>query len=57
MRVVCFDAESKAQERARRLADDLSPYGGVTTNVVLESGKDPAEASPKEIKQLRKYLW
>lgn len=53
MRVVCFDAEPAAQARARGLADALSPYPGATHNVVLETGKDPAEADPAEIAELR----
>lgn len=53
-RVVCFDNGVAAQRRARELADALSAYPGVTHNVQLETGDDPAEASPGEIAELRK---
>lgn len=57
MRVVCFDSEKEAQKRAISLCENLSVFDGETINVELQSGKDPAEADPKEIKELRsKYL-
>lgn len=51
---VCFDAEPDAQRRARRLCDELKAFGGQVWNVVLESGKDAASASKKEIRELRR---
>ena len=51
-RAICFDNEPKAQERARRLADDLSPFPGVTKVVQLDAA-DPGSASPAEIAALR----
>ncbi len=54
MRVICFDNESQAQRRAHRLARQLFPYTGQTYVVRLETGKDAAEADPKEIRELRK---
>jgi hypothetical protein len=51
---VCFDGEPEAQARARTLARTLSLYPGVTWNVKLESGEDPATADQEEIKELRK---
>ena len=56
LRVICFDNEPAAQVRARQLADNLSIYGGVTTNMVLRTGKDPASASTREVQKLREYL-
>jgi hypothetical protein len=53
VRTVCFDNEPKAQQRARRLADALSMYPGVTYNVTLDA-KDPGSATPQEIRQLRR---
>lgn len=53
VRVVCFDAGTAAQRRARELADMLSVYPGETHNVQLETGEDPAEAERAEIKELR----
>lgn len=55
-RYICFDAEPDAQRRARKLMDDLSVFDGTTTNIVLETAKDPAEAAPSEIESLRKLL-
>lgn len=56
VRYVCFDAEDKAQEVARRLCDELSVFPGQTHNVVLDTGKDSCEASDKERSQLRRLL-
>lgn len=55
IRVVCFDAEREAQQRASRLCDDLEAFPGDTYNVRLKA-KDPAEASRREIKSLRAFL-
>lgn len=54
VRVVCFDSDSDAQIRARGLSNTLSLYPGVTWNIKLESGDDPASADREEIKELRK---
>lgn len=56
VRVVVFDSESKAQQQARAMCEELSLYPGTTRNVVLDSGKDPSRASDKEVRQLRKLL-
>ena len=57
VRAVCFDAEPAAQRRAARLCETLSAYEGTTENVVLQTGKDAAEASKAEVAELRKrYL-
>lgn len=53
-RAICFDAEPEAQRRARRLADDLSAFPGTTTNIIPETGKDPASASKEEIEAIRR---
>lgn len=53
VRVVCFDADMVAQARASALCRLLSPFPGVTHNVMLETGKDAAEANPAEIAELR----
>lgn len=55
IRVVCFDAEPTAQERARSLASELEAFPGTTYNVRLDA-KDAAEASDREIRQLRKLI-
>lgn len=52
-RVICFDTENDAQRRARQLCGELSLLPGHTENVVLESGKDAADADPAEIRELR----
>jgi len=53
VRAICFDAEPDAQKRARKLARELQVFPGETHTVELESGKDAAEADPKEIEGLR----
>lgn len=50
-RVVCFDSD--ARERAKRLCDQLGCFPGKTYRVEL-SGKDPADSSDDEIRELRK---
>lgn len=55
VRVVCFDSEPKAQERARRLCDALAPFAGQTLRVELDA-KDPASAPEKEVRALRRLL-
>lgn len=56
-RIICFDAESEAQKRARRLAKDLSVFDGETINVQLETGSDPAEADYEEVAELREFAF
>lgn len=55
-RVVCFDVEPAAQERATALCGDLAVFPGETLNVVLETGNDPASCDPAEILELQQYL-
>lgn len=52
LRIVCFDNEPAAQERARQMADELSVFPGRTLNVCLDA-KDPGSASDAEVKKLR----
>ncbi len=52
-RYVCLDSSPEAQVRARELVDQLSVFPGVTQNILLDA-KDPGEANPKEIRQLRR---
>jgi hypothetical protein len=52
-RVVCFDSSIEAQVRANRLCSQLSGFPGETQNVQIDS-KDPAEASKRELRELRK---
>lgn len=57
VRAICCDNERAAQRRAENLADLLQCYPGDTYVVRLETGKDAAEADPKELEELRcKYL-
>jgi len=56
VRVVCLDAEEEAQRRARKLCQSLSMFPGTTHNIILESGKDPGEATETELNQLRSFL-
>ena len=54
VRAVCFDREVEAQQRALALCSKLEASPGKTTNIVLETGKDPAEADQKEIQEIRR---
>lgn len=54
-RVVCFDSSFTAQRQAKKLCDQLGVFPGETINITLDA-KDPAEAKPREIKHLRKFL-
>jgi hypothetical protein len=54
-RIVCFDSDPLAQERANKLADDLSVFPGETFNIQLDAA-DAGSASKKEIRLLRKEL-
>lgn len=54
VRGICFDAD--AGERARALAAQLEPFPGETILLTLDSAKDPAAASEKEVKQIRRVL-
>ena len=54
-RIICFDNEEGAQIKARELCQQLQPFPGETTNVVLDS-KDPGSAKDREIQQLRRFL-
>ena len=53
LRVVCFDSTPDAQRRARKLCDQLEVFPGTTTRVELESGKDSASSSQREVQTLR----
>lgn len=56
VRTICLDAEPAAQRRARELCRILNAFPGRTENVVLDTGKDPGNASKQEISSLRKIL-
>lgn len=52
IRVACFDNDPEAQRRAKSLCETLSVLPGRTFNVQIDA-KDPAAASPREIRKLR----
>jgi len=54
-RIVCFDSEKAAQQRARALCSLLEVFPGETFNVKLDA-KDAGSAKRSERKQLRKLL-
>lgn len=54
-RVICFDAEPAAQQRAEELADALSVFDGVTTIACLEHG-DPGSADRRDKRRLRAMI-
>lgn len=53
IRVVCFDKDATAQQRAERLCDQLMAFPGDTYNVTL-TGKDAASSPKTEVRKLRK---
>jgi len=54
-RMVCFDHERIAQERAKRLCNELSVFPGKTFNIQLDA-KDAASATNREIERIRKEI-
>jgi len=54
-RIICFDNEKTAQERAKRLCNELSVFPGETLNIQLDA-KDAASATDDEIEQIRKEI-
>jgi hypothetical protein len=57
IRIICFDTEDIAQEKAREILWTMAALPGETINVVLESGKDPGSADEEELKEIRRrYL-
>ena len=55
VRVICFDSEKGAQDRALRLARELEVFPGETSNVRL-SGKDAATSPKAETRELQRML-
>lgn len=55
-RAVCFDNSPEAQKRAKKLCSDLMAFPGQTSNIVLETGDDPANCSLEEIRELRRAI-
>lgn len=56
LRVICMDADKAGQRRASHLVQELSVFPGRTLNVVLDTGKDAASASKKEVRQVKNLL-
>ena len=54
-RIVCFDNQPEAQQRARRLCSLLEVFKGETVNVILDA-KDAGSATPGELRKFRKLL-
>ena len=55
-RVIVFDNSVQAQLRADKLAEQLMVFPGETYTINLDSA-DPGEATEREIKQLRKFVF
>ncbi len=55
-RIVLFDPEPEAQQRARKLISALEPYRGFTANALLDSDNDVADLSRKDRRLLREEL-
>lgn len=57
IRAVCYDSSPDAQRRAEKLCRALSMFPGWTENILLETGKDPAECDESERIDIRqRYL-
>lgn len=56
IRVIAFDSERKAQERARQLAEQLSIFPG-RTSIMMTEGPDPGSASPREVRLIRRAVF
>ena len=56
IRILCFDSDTKAQQRAKRLADQLQAFPGETILSHLETGEDAADAKEHELNELRKLI-
>ena len=56
MRYICLDSEPAAQIVANKLCNDLMAFPGQTKNIILDSGKDPGNASEKELDELKSLL-
>lgn len=54
-RIVCFDSEPAAQQRARKLCSLLEVFPGETLNVQLDA-KDAGSATPGEVRKFRKLF-
>ena len=54
-RIICFDHEWRAQQAARRLAEQLRLFPGETLVVELKS-PDPGSTTDEEVIELRKFL-
>jgi len=55
-RVICFDSQSDAQRRARKLVSELACFPGETFNITLSS-KDPGEADEQELRELKLFAF
>lgn len=55
-RGICFDAEPKAQAKAREFADQLAGLPGETIICELERGDDPGSAPESELEELRQEI-
>lgn len=55
-KVICFDSSIQAQRRADTLATELAAFGTDPILIQLETGDDPAEADPDEIRELRQHF-
>lgn len=54
-RIICYDNLPDTKRQTRKLVSVLESFPGETMVVTLDS-KDPGEAKPREIQQLRRFL-
>lgn len=53
---VMFDPEAEARRQAERLCERLGGYGGTVELVTLQNGQDPGTLTPKQVRQVRRWL-
>jgi hypothetical protein len=53
VRYICFDNSPEAQSRAKKMANDLMAFDGMTYVLQIDA-KDPGDATDEEIKLIRK---
>lgn len=53
---IMYDSEKNAQDRAEKLAKCLAPFINHVEIVTLDDGRDPADLTEKEVRELRRDL-
>ncbi len=56
VRSICFDNDPDAQRKAKELCKSLSVFPGETNMIVLDNCKDAGDASPADLKAIRRQF-